>query len=87
MMTDDSRQLMKPFFAMIAMCCGLQATIGHGDSFGTAEMFTMKTWTGWTDWKGGFIGGINDDNLCYNARTSFKKGISEHEVCNSTHSE
>ena len=29
-----------------------QATIGHGDSFGTAEMFTMKTWRGWTDWKG-----------------------------------
>lgn len=29
-----------------------QATIGHGDSFGTAEMFAMKTWTGWTDWKG-----------------------------------
>ena len=29
-----------------------QATIGHRDSFGTAEMFAMKTWTGWTDWKG-----------------------------------
>lgn len=29
-----------------------QATIGHGDSFGTQEMFAMKTWTGWTDWKG-----------------------------------
>ena len=29
-----------------------QATIGHGDSFGTPEMFAMKTWTGWTDWKG-----------------------------------
>jgi hypothetical protein len=29
-----------------------QATIGHGDSFGTREMFAMKTWTGWTDWKG-----------------------------------
>ena len=29
-----------------------QATIGHGDSFSTAEMFAMKTWTGWTDWKG-----------------------------------
>ena len=25
-----------------------QATIGHGDSFGTPEMFAMKTWTGWT---------------------------------------
>ena len=29
-----------------------QATIGHGDEFGTPEMFAMKTWTGWTDWKG-----------------------------------
>ena len=29
-----------------------QATIGHGDSLGTPEMFAMKTWTGWTDWKG-----------------------------------
>ena len=29
-----------------------QATIGHGDSFVTAEMCAMKTWTGWTDWKG-----------------------------------
>ena len=29
-----------------------QATIGHGDSFGTDEMFAMKRWTGWTDWKG-----------------------------------
>ncbi len=29
-----------------------QATIGHGDSFGTPEMFAMKMWTGWTDWKG-----------------------------------
>ena len=25
-----------------------QATIGHGDSFGTPEMFACKTWTGWT---------------------------------------
>ena len=29
-----------------------QATIGHGDESGSPEMFTMKTWTGWTDWKG-----------------------------------
>ena len=29
-----------------------QATLGHGDEFGTDEMFAMKTWTGWTDWKG-----------------------------------
>jgi hypothetical protein len=29
-----------------------QATIGHGDAFGSAEMFAMKTWTGWTDSKG-----------------------------------
>lgn len=28
-----------------------QATIGHGDRFGTPERFVMKTWTGWTDWK------------------------------------
>ncbi|MGN0833739.1 MAG: hypothetical protein ACI4RD_08865 [Kiritimatiellia bacterium] len=29
-----------------------QATLGHGDEFGTAEMFAMKTWTGWTGWQG-----------------------------------
>ena len=29
-----------------------QATLGHGDEFGTPEMFAMKTWTGWTGWSG-----------------------------------
>ena len=29
-----------------------QATLGHGDRFGTPEMFSMKTWTGWTGWSG-----------------------------------
>jgi len=29
-----------------------QATLGHGDAFGTPEMFAMKTWTGWTGWSG-----------------------------------
>lgn len=29
-----------------------QATLGHGDEIGTPEMFSRKTWTGWTDWKG-----------------------------------
>lgn len=29
-----------------------QATLGHGDEFGTPEMFAMKTWTGWTGWQG-----------------------------------
>lgn len=36
----------------IAPSLQFQATIGHGDSFVTAEMCAMKTWTGWTDWKG-----------------------------------
>ncbi len=38
--------------AGIAPSLQFQATIGHGDSFVTAEMCAMKTWTGWTDWKG-----------------------------------
>ena len=25
-----------------------QATLGHGDFLGKPEMFSMKTWTGWT---------------------------------------
>ena len=29
-----------------------QATLGHGDEFGTPEMFTRKTWAGWTGWQG-----------------------------------
>lgn len=29
-----------------------QATLGHGDKFGTPEMFALKTWTGWTGWQG-----------------------------------
>ena len=29
-----------------------QATLGHGDAFGTPEMFAMKKWTGWTGWQG-----------------------------------
>ena len=29
-----------------------QATLGHGDKFGTPGMFTMKKWTGWTGWSG-----------------------------------
>ena len=29
-----------------------QATLGHGDSFASAEMCVAKNWTGWTDWKG-----------------------------------
>lgn len=29
-----------------------QATLGHGDEFGTPEMFALKSWTGWTGWSG-----------------------------------
>jgi len=29
-----------------------QATLGHGDEFGTPEMFALKKWTGWTGWQG-----------------------------------
>ena len=29
-----------------------QATLGHGDEFGSPETFVMKTWTGWTGWQG-----------------------------------
>ena len=35
--------------AGIAPSLQFQATIGHGDSFVTAEMCAMKTWTGWTE--------------------------------------
>jgi len=36
----------------IAPSLQFQATLGHGDAFGTTEAFAMKTWTGWTDWSG-----------------------------------
>lgn len=36
----------------IAPSLQFQATLGHGDAFGTAEMYVAKRWTGWTDWKG-----------------------------------
>ena len=29
-----------------------QATLGHGDAFGSPDLFTDKRWNGWTDWKG-----------------------------------
>lgn len=29
-----------------------QATLGHGDAFGSPGMFADKRWNGWTDWKG-----------------------------------
>ena len=29
-----------------------QATLGHGDAFGSPDMFADKRWNGWTDWKG-----------------------------------
>ena len=38
--------------AGIAPSLQFQATIGHDDIFVTEEMCAMKTWTGWTDWKG-----------------------------------
>ena len=29
-----------------------QATLGHGDEFGSPEVYVAKQWKGWTDWKG-----------------------------------